>query len=156
MLYYCSLLIYLFSSIPFLCFYFWPLQSHNNYYYYYHYYYYVIEFITPAFVGDLSLESEWRILSSSLQNSSDYYKWSLCRRMDSLNSSSNVKFFLFIFPSFLGTVLSTQITICITIVFMFHCFFVFFAEWILRKGCCGSLPMYIWTLAAINSSNYCS
>ena len=42
------------------------------YYYYYYYYYYYTEFFTPALVSSLLLESEWRHVSSGLQDTSQY------------------------------------------------------------------------------------
>ena len=89
----------------------------RNYYYYYYYYLLLWNFFTQALADVFSLEFEWEQVSSSLQDSSQYFGrfWMISARpLISMSSSHCTKS--------LVTVSWAPITIGITVTYMFHSF----------------------------------
>ena len=67
----------------------WPFNNDNNNKNYHYYYYYYLRDFTPAKANVISLKSVWQQVSSSLQDSSQYFSRSQqYSSLDSLQSSS--------------------------------------------------------------------
>ena len=107
------------SAIFFIVDYFRVKSSSRDYYYHYYYYYFTsCESLALASADDLSLGTEWLLVSSSLLDSSQYSGWSQqseCFRLVLRFST---------LPAPLGTIPSPPIISNITVTIMFHCFLV--------------------------------